>query len=158
MLQAAAMLVGLWAAWLLLTQAPLSPEQIGVGLVVACVCALVRVRFGGWRDLAAPPGIVLQRLRRAPETFRAALNTTRAAIAADISLRPGLIRIKPRPGRAAARAALANAISDSPGWMTVESDADGLLAHVLDEEAVEPHQISALEDGVRAAYGLRGPA
>jgi multisubunit Na+/H+ antiporter MnhE subunit len=156
MLQAAAMLVGLWAAWLLLTQARFTPEQIGVAVAIACLCVAVGVRFGGLRGLGFPPGVALQRLRRAPETFRAALGAARAAIAADISLRPALIRIKPRQLSASAKAAFADAISANPGWIAVESDAEGLLAHVLDEEAVEPHQISALEDGVRAAYGLRG--
>jgi multisubunit Na+/H+ antiporter MnhE subunit len=158
MLQAAVMLVGLWAAWLLLTQAPLTLEQIGLGAALACLCAAISARFGGWRDLSAPPGLVWRRLRRMPETFRAALSTARGAIAADISLRPALIRIKPRPARAPVKAALAEAISASPGWIGVESDADGLLAHVLDEDGVQPHQVSAIEDGVRAAYGLRGQA
>jgi multisubunit Na+/H+ antiporter MnhE subunit len=158
MLQAAAMLVGLWAAWLLLSQAPLTLENLAVAAAAAALCAAVSVRFGGVRDLGAPLGVAWRRLRRAPETFRAALSTARAAIAADISLRPALIRIKPRQGRVAVKAAFAEAISANPGWIAVESDADGLLAHVLDEEAVEPHQISALEDDVRAAYGLRGQA
>lgn len=156
MLQAAAMLVGLWAVWLLLAPAPLSFEHLGLGAAVAVMAAALSVRFGGWRDVGVQPGLAWLRVRSAAEGLRAALVTSRAAMAADISLRPALIRIKPRPAPAAVKAAFADAVSASPGWLAVESDADGLLVHVIDEDAVEAHQISALEDGVRAAFGLRG--
>lgn len=158
MLQTATMLAGLWAVWLLVTQAPLTPEQLGIGAGVAFMCALIAARFCGMRDLGAPVGVGMRRLRHAPEDFRAALSTARAAIAADVSLRPGLVRIKPRVATDTVKAAFAAAVSARPGWVAVESDADGMLAHVLDEEAVQPHDISAIEDGVRAAYGLRDPS
>lgn len=155
MLQAATMLAGLWAAWLLMTQAVLTPTQMALGACVALLVAGLSLRFGGMRQFGAPLGVALRRLRAAPENFRAALNTARATVAADIVLRPGLVRIKPRQNDSSVKAAFGAALGANPGWMTVESDAEGLLLHVLDEEAVQPHDISALEDGVRAAYGLR---
>ncbi|MDX2274682.1 MAG: Na+/H+ antiporter subunit E [Hyphomonadaceae bacterium] len=154
MLQAAAMLVGLSVAWLLLTQSAWTPQNLALAGFVGVVCVGATMWLGGWRGIGAPPLLALANLRRAPGNFRAALGAARAAIAADISLRPALILIKPRPGPVAVKAALIAAINAAPGQMAVESDGDGLLAHVLDEEAVQPEQISELEDGVRAAYGL----
>lgn len=155
MLQAAAMLVGMTVAWLLLTQSRWTPEHLAAAAGVGLLCVAVSAWLGGRRDLGAPLGLAVERLRRTPGNFHAALRTARAALAADVSLQPALILIKARPASSAVKAAFIGSINAEPGQIAVEADGDGLLAHVLDEESVEPHHLSALEDGVRAAFGIR---
>jgi hypothetical protein len=46
-------------------------------------------------------------------------------------------------------------ISAVPGAVVVESDADGLLVHVIDEDAIAAEDLTRLETRVLAALGDR---
>jgi multisubunit Na+/H+ antiporter MnhE subunit len=153
MLHAAATSIGLWLVWLLLAQRWTSGLDLGFGVAVAVCCALLGARFGGVARgaVASTPSLALLALARAPAMLRGSVATVRAAIAADVSLKPALVLIKPRPASEEARAALATMMSLAPGAVVVEADDEGLLAHVLDEDAVDAVRVGALEAGVLAA-------
>ncbi len=150
MLHAATMLTGLWALWMTLTQRWDGGGELGLGLVAALTCVLTAARFGGLSSSTFSPGILALTLRHLPAVFRGALATLRAAVAADITLRPALVRIKPRPSSDSARASFAGLISAAPGTLVVEADADGLLVHVLNEDSVDAREISNIEERVLA--------
>ena len=152
MRQAAVMFTGLWTLWALLTQRGGGASELGLGFAAALVCVLIAARFGGVSSPAFSPGILLLTLERLPSVFRGALATLGAAVAADVTLKPALVRIKPQPSRNSARAALAGLIGAAPGTLVVELDTEGLLAHVLNEDSVDARQISVLEERVLGVF------
>jgi multisubunit Na+/H+ antiporter MnhE subunit len=153
MLHAAAMLMAVWLLWLLLTQSWGGPEIWALGFGVAAACVMFAARFGGvsGNAFARAPHFFALTMERAPAVLRGSLMTIRAAIAADVTLKPALVRVKARPSSLEARAALANMISAAPGAMVVEADQEGLLVHVIDEDAIEAAHLGALEGRVVAA-------
>lgn len=155
MLQVAALASGLLALWLLFTQRWHGPLDLGVALGVAVLCVVWAMRFGGASrsGFATAPRMAALSFARAGDVVRGALSTIRAAIAADVTLKPALVRVKTRAASDDARAALAGMISAAPGAIVVEADDDGLLAHVIDEDAIGPAHLGALEARVLLALG-----
>ena len=155
MLHAAAMLSGLWALWLLFTQRWTSGVEFALGFAVALVCVVWAARFGGVERNAfvSAPRMLALALRRSPDVLAGGWATLRAAIAADVTLAPALVRVKPRPASENARAALSGMISAASGAIVVEADAEGLLVHVIDEEAIDAAHLGALEARVLSALG-----
>lgn len=146
MLHAAAMLIGLSAIWLLATQQWNSLQQFGVAIAIAAVCVAVSARFGGVSAVfKSAPRLALLSLSRIGAVIAGALVTLRAAAAADVTLTPALVRIKTRGATPAARAAFASQLSTAPGMAVVETDADGFLAHVLNEDAIDAAELGRLE-------------
>ena len=82
--------------------------------------------------------------------MRGSVVTIRKAVSADVALNPALVRIKTRVGAAHERAAFASLITATPGMAVVETDADGFLIHVIDEDAIDAEDLGRLE---RAAGG-----
>jgi len=159
MLHAAAMLTGLFLIWLALTQRGLSPLELGVAAAAALACVLIAHRFGGvGRAFARGPQLLLLRLRRAGVVARGALAAVRAALAADVTLKPALVRVRSRVTGAGARAVLAEMISAAPGQVVVEADSEGLLLHVNDEDGVDAGALGALEADVLGAISQEAPA
>jgi multisubunit Na+/H+ antiporter MnhE subunit len=159
MLHAAAMLTGLFLIWLALTSRGFSLVELGVAAGVAFTCLLVAWRFGGvGRGFARAPILIVLRGSRAGAVVRGAVQTVRAALAADVALKPALVRVKSRVTGQGARAALAEMISAAPGQVVVEADADGLLLHVNDEDGVDAAELGALEARVLAAVRQEAPA
>lgn len=152
MLHAAAMLIGLSALWLLATQKWNSAEEIGVAFAVALTCVVVTARLGG-ASFANLPRVMWLSLSRAGAVLVGSLTTLRAAAAADVTLTPALVRIKTRNAPPAARAAFADQLSVAPGMVVVETDADGFLAHVLDEDAIDASDLGRLEQRTVGGYG-----
>jgi multisubunit Na+/H+ antiporter MnhE subunit len=68
----------------------------------------------------------------------------RAALAADIIIRPALVRVRTR-GRGPERTAFADMLGATPGMAVVESDPDGLLVHVMNEESIDAAELGRLE-------------
>lgn len=145
------MLLGLGLIWLALTQRFGALEAIGVAAGAALLCTLAAVRMGGvGRAFAHGPRAAYATLSRTGAVVRGALATIRAAVAADISLKPALVRVRTR-GNAQDRAAFADLLSATPGAAVVETDADGLLVHVLDEDAIDADGLGRLERRVGSA-------
>lgn len=61
-------------------------------------------------------------------------------------MKPTLVRVRSRARDAAAQASFANMISATPGMAVVETDADGLLVHVIDEDEIDAADLGRLED------------
>jgi len=148
MLHAAAMLAGLSTIWLLLTQDWATPVDIVWAVGAALVCVLVGVRFGGLGKtgpfLRAPQTFLIL-LTRSGAVMRGALATVRAAIAADVTVKPALVRVKWRTPNVDERAAFAGLVSAAPGAVVVETELDGVLVHVTNEDAIDAEDFSRIE-------------
>lgn len=152
MLHAAAMLIGLFlVALLALAQRPLGEAATFAG-TLSLACVLFAARFGGigasvW---SAPQAIALG-LSRAGAVLSGAVWTIRSAIAADVTLNPALVRVRSRAQRGLARAVMADLVSAAPGALVVETEADGDLVHVTNEDAIDASDLGILEARVIAA-------
>lgn len=148
MLHAAAMLAGLSTIWLLLTQRWATPVDIVFAVGAALACVLVSTRFGGLGKTGPflrAPQTVFVLLVRSAAVLRGALATIRAAIAADVTLKPALVRVKWRTQSVDERAAFAGLVSASPGSVVVETEPDGVLVHVINEDAIDAEDFSRIE-------------
>jgi len=144
MLHAAAMLFGLAIIWLIATGGFSRAEDIIVAVGAALVCVLVAWRSGSLGGFShAPRGLYAAAVRSA-SVLSGAVKTIRAALAADITLQPALVRIKTR-GRGAERVAFADLLSATPGSVVVETDPEGFLVHVMNEDAVDAAELGRLE-------------
>lgn len=154
MLHAASLLTGLWIIWMLVTGGQTSPENLIVAGAAALACVLFAVRAGGAADafLRAPQTLILS-ISRIGAMLRGAFATMRAAIAADVTLKPALVRVKTRTQQANDRAAFAAMISATPSMAVVDIDADGVLVHVLNEDAVDAEDLGRLEAHVLGGRG-----
>lgn len=154
MLHAAAMLTGLWIVWLLLTQRWDSALDLGVGAGAALLCVGLALRGGGAGEaFARLPSSLLLAVSRIGPLLQGAFATVRAAIAADVTLKPALVRVKTRARKGEERAAFASMISATPGMAVVDADADGMLVHVLNEDEVDAVDLGALEARVIGGGG-----
>lgn len=154
MLHAAAMLCGLVVLWMLASQHWSSPQAWLIAAGASFACVVVAARFGGvgdgfWR---APRSMIVT-LWRAGAVMRGAVATIRKALSADVTLNPALVRVRTRMTRSADRAAFAGLLTATPGMAVVETDADGFLMHVIDEDSIDADDLGRLE---RAAGGA-GP-
>lgn len=149
MLHAAAMFVGLAVLWIAVTQRASSPQDWAIALGASLVCVLLAMRFGGaTAAFARAPRLLALSVARAGAVTSGALATLRAAISADVKLNPALVRVRTRADQPDDRAAFANMISATPGMVVVNADADGLLVHVADEDAIDAADLGRLEAGV----------
>lgn len=159
MLHAAAMLIGIFAlAVVVIGRGPM-PEALLAAALIAAACTLFAVRFGGvGKNVFAAPQLGVLGLSQTGAVLRGAMATLRAAVAADVTLKPALVRVKTRSDDGFVRAALATQMSAPPGGAVVETDDDGFLVHVINEDGVDASGIGGLEGRVRAALGERSTA
>lgn len=154
MLHAASVSLGLFLVWLLATQQWAGPANVAAGAGIAVACTLFAARFGGLSpDFARAPMLFWLALSQVAEVARGAGAVLRRALSAKAALNPALVRVRTRAVGASAKAAFANALSAAPGVVAVATEADGLLLHVIDEEAIEPAEFGRLGERVRAAAG-----
>ena len=147
MLHAAAMLSGLLILWMLLTQRATSPQDWAIAGAAALGCVAVAMRFGGLSSAFARAGrLFVLNVARLGAVARGALATLRAAVSADVTMKPALVRVRTRAQSVAERASFANMISATPGMAVVDADADGLLVHVMDEDFIDAADLGRLED------------
>ncbi len=155
MLHAAAMLTGLCILWLLLAHPTTRglPADLAVAAAAALLTLAAAARLGGIGGaFARAPRLFIIALSRLGRVLGGTRAIVRAALAADITLKPALIRVRTKSG-AAAQAVLADMMSAAPGMVVVDAGADGLLAHVIDEDSVDTEAISRLEMRVLDAAG-----
>ncbi len=153
MLHAAAMLTGLCVLWLLFTQQWSSLADAAMAAGAALASATFAARLGGIGGaFARAPRTLALAISRCGAVLNGAAATMRAALAADITLKPALVRVKTRAG-ASAKALFADMMSAVPGTFVVETDAEGLLAHVLNEDAIAAADLGELEARVLRAMG-----
>ena len=149
MLHAAAMLCGLAVLWMLAAGRVTSPQDWMIAGAVALACVVVAVRFGGVSGaFARAPRLLTLNVARAGALLRGTLATLRAAASADVTMKPALVRVRSRAQTVAERASFANMISATPGMAVVDADADGLLVHVINEDAIDASDLGRLESMV----------
>jgi multisubunit Na+/H+ antiporter MnhE subunit len=155
MLHAAAMLAGLFALGLLLTQAWASQDRALLVFGVALASTGAAMWLGGIRKNAfsTTPQFVVLIASRAGDAVRGALSTTRAALAADVTLKPALVSVHAETTGSFSKAAAADLISAVPGSVVVETDSDGMLVHVMNEEAIDSAAFAALQRRTAALLG-----
>ena len=155
MIHAASMLAGLAIVWLVLSFS-LERADLAAG-AVSIFCSALLAHLFGRLDREAAPYLGLMRrgalaLARMPAVVRESL---RAMGAVFSRLKPGLVRMRTRPASDLARAAVARALSASPGVLVVEADDDALLLHVNDEDRFDPGEVIVIEASVLAALDGR---
>jgi multicomponent Na+:H+ antiporter subunit E len=159
MLHAAAMLIGLTILGLLALERGVSLEALAAAGAIAFVCVLFAARFGGLaRTGFSAPQVMVLALGRVGAVVRGAITTVRAAVAADVTLNPALVRVRTRASGAFTKAMLADLMSAAPGTVVVEADVDSALIHVNDEDGVDSAEIGALEARVIGAFEGRAQA
>jgi len=148
MLHAAAMLCVLIVLWMLGAQAWSSPQAWAVAAVVGMCCVLAASRLGGLSSgFLRAPHLVLVVVRRLAAVLRGALSTMRRAISADVTLNPALVRVKTRATTAIER------LTATPGMAVVETDVDGVLLDVMDEDIIDPSDLGRIEQSVASRRG-----
>jgi multisubunit Na+/H+ antiporter MnhE subunit len=157
MLHAAAMLAGLFVLGLLLTQGWVSRDQALLVFGAALASAGAAIWLGGIRKNAfsTAPQFVMQIASRAGDVLRAALLPIRAALAAAVTLKPALVSVHAETTDSFAKAAAADLISAVPGSVVVETDSEGMLVHVMNEQAMESGTFTALQRRAAAMLGAR---
>lgn len=148
MLDGAAMLVGLFLLWLAAVGVPDSVDNL-VAMILAVVAAsMVAVRFGGvGAAFARAPASLAWLARRCVALFAAVFRTLRTGLAGE-ALAPALMRVRPRDNSESGRALLSARISAHPGMVVVETDGEGLLVHVINENAVNSDRIELQVGGL----------
>ncbi|MET0181269.1 MAG: Na+/H+ antiporter subunit E [Caulobacterales bacterium] len=155
MAHAAALIAGLAALWITMFATSVSVPALVLCAGAVLAALLWTARFGGvdsesaphWRWARLAPMI----MRQLMTNIRGAGAVARRAIAADVTLRPALLRIRMRQQSEDARATFANFINAAPGIVVVDIDSQGLLAHVIEEESVDASDLGDLESTVIAA-------
>lgn len=160
MLHAAAMLIGLFLLALCATQSWISPHELLLVGAFALVSVAVTMRLGGVgrNPFSYAFSFLTLAVARIGAVVRGTLSIMRASVAADVTLKPALVRVKTRGADAFASAAFADLISAVPGVVVVGADADGVLVHVMDEDAVDAADLGALEARVLASLHTRAQA
>ena len=160
--QAAELAATLFVFWVLLN-GTLAPDTLAVGLVAALVIALVV--DGGYSVLhgyrLTPRGLVAT--ARFCATFLGELVRANIALAAIIlspalPIRPGIVTVRTRLKSPVGRLLLANAITLTPGTLTVALDGDRLYVHWVtvasaDIEAATAAIVSGFERDLAVMYG-----
>ncbi|MGH6950677.1 MAG: Na+/H+ antiporter subunit E [Vitreimonas sp.] len=151
MLHAAAMLLGLCILWLLATQRFNSVWDFAVAIAAAALCTFVAARTAGVSGaFARAPWALFTVAARAGAVLRGCLTTMRMALTAGAPIKPALVRVRMRGSE---RAAFADMLSATPGLAVVDTDSDGLLAHVMDEDAIDAADLARLEQQVQGFGG-----
>jgi multisubunit Na+/H+ antiporter MnhE subunit len=154
MLHAAAMLCGFILLWMLNVQAWSSPQAWTIAVGASFVSVLVAQRFGGLSPaFSRSPRLLFSLIARSGAVVRGALSTMRRAVSADVTLNPALVRVKTRAPRAAERASFAHMLTATPGMAVVETDTDGLLLHVMNEDKIDAAELGRLEQAVVSGKG-----
>lgn len=155
MAHAAALIAGLAGLWIVLVSAGLTPPALMGAAAASLAAVLWTARFGGVDSESAPHWRSMRLIgvtsKRFGVNLRGAGGVARNAIAADVTLRPALLRVRMRRQSESARAAFAHFINAAPGVLVVDIDGEGLLAHVLQEDSVDAPDLADLESTVIAA-------
>ena len=134
MLEAIVLFLWTFAVWLLLQQ-QFTAFGLATALAASIACLVVAARLPrlGRGTFSRMPRLAVEQAMRTGAAFADALAIVRGAIAADVRLKPALVRVRTRTSEALGLATLANLIGASPGAVVIASDEEGLLVHVNQE-------------------------
>ncbi len=145
MLSAVSMALGVSVLWLLLTQQWSTPVDFAVALAVGLIALVSTARVGGPSPaFTRLPSVLLALFRRIGTVIGGAMATLRAALAADIILKPGLVRVKSSlAGRDAS--AFSGMVTMAPGAAVIDTDDEGMFVHVLNEDLIDAGELGQLQ-------------
>jgi multisubunit Na+/H+ antiporter MnhE subunit len=156
----AGLFIGFFVVWACATLAGAWPPVItlSLGAAAALVATAAAARMGaldreGARHFTRAVIAFGVSLLRLPAAAFSALGVIAAAFGFRRP-RPGYVRLKLRPHDGAALGGVVETLSAAPGLIVVDADAGSLLAHALDEEAVDIAALKSLER--HAAGGAQG--
>lgn len=122
----------LFAIWIALTNS-LDPQKLLVGAIVALGIALLFTRRG--EQIAWTPTLI-KYLRLAPVFFKELVHSNievaRIVLSPKLPINPGIVKLHTALGEDHDKLLLANAITLTPGTLTLELRGDALYIHVLD--------------------------
>lgn len=144
MLNSAAMLGGLALLWLTAAGFPSSVDKLAAMSLAVAAAFVIAARFGGVGAVSAEtPRAVVWLASRGAALLAAALRTLRAGLVGEDRLAPALMRVRPRDNSERGRAILSGRISAHPGLVVVETDEEGLLVHVINENEVDSERLES---------------
>lgn len=122
--------------WVLLTGS-LSREELGAGLLVAAVVAIVSGPYlSVFNGLKTHPAAFLNLFAYLGYFFvallRANLDMARRILSPSLPIRPGIVEVQTRLESPLGRMLLANSITLTPGTLTVDLIDDRLMIHWID--------------------------
>jgi multisubunit Na+/H+ antiporter MnhE subunit len=135
MLEAIALFFWAFVIWLLVEQ-DFTAFAFAAAFMAAAGAVIIAARLARWGRGAFTrmPRLFLAMAMRTGAAVADALEIVRAAIAADVTLKPALVRVRTRSAEQASVAALANLLGASPGAIVIAADQEGLLVHVNRED------------------------
>ena len=148
--------LAVFAFWLVIS-ASLAPVDLAVGAVLSLLLGAWSARFL-WageapgvspRELLALARFLLSFSR---EVFHSAVHVARVVLDPRLPIRPRLIVCRTGLAREVSRVAFANAVSLTPGTLTVDMDGGTFLVHCLDDETAEHLMSGALERRIAAVF------
>lgn len=156
MFEAGALLLALFASWMLLTP-HLSVTNFEAGVLASLICVAIASRLPKTgKDLFVRiPQLAMARAATVAGTFQSAMTVARSAIAADVKLKPALVRVRTRLRTSSGVATFASIIGSAVGGVVIVVDDDGLLVHVNDERGDNMRDIKHWEGMAGAAVGER---
>ncbi len=155
MLHAAAMLAGFFIIAFLLVQGWTSHDQLGFALIASLASVGVALQLWGFRKtpFSAPHHFIALAVSRLGAMWSGTMAVIRTAVAADVTVKPALVRVRGGEADGFASPACANSISMAPGAVVVETDGEGMLVHVIDEDKQSADAFAALERRAAALLG-----
>lgn len=137
----------LFLFWILLNGA-LAPDTLVAGLLVAAALTLFFAEapsfLSGYRlvplSFAATGAFVVVFLR---ELVRANVQMARIVLSPSLPIRPGIVRVRTGLKSPVARLILANAITLTPGTLSVELKGEWLYVHWVVAKGTDPETASA---------------
>jgi multicomponent Na+:H+ antiporter subunit E len=152
----------LFAFWCVVVP-PAGPPDVVVGASLALVVGLWAARFL-WPHadpffsrvrLSRLPGFVVRTVWR---VLVASLQVTRIVLHPRLPIAPEVVRHTARFGSDAARAAFANAITITPGTLTLDVDGDVFVVHCLDPSLAGDLSSGRLARDIDRLFAGRGGA
>lgn len=162
MAHGAGLFIGLFVIWACATLAGAwSPAiTLGLGAAAASLVAVAAARMGaldreGARHFTRAAAAFALSVSRWPSALLSTLGVVATVLGAKRA-RPGYVRLKLQLHDGAGLASVVEALSAAPNLVVVDADAGSVLAHALNEDAVDVAKLKSLER--RAAGDGRGAA
>jgi multicomponent Na+:H+ antiporter subunit E len=152
-LAASAMVFAFW----LVISASLAPADLALGAVLSLLLGAWSTRFlwAGETPAVSPREIfalAMFLMSFSREVFHSAVHVARVVLDPRLPIRPRLIVCRTGLAREVSRVAFANAVSLTPGTLTVDMDGSTFLVHCLDDETAEHLMSGALERRIAAVF------
>lgn len=142
--------------WLVIS-ASLAPADLALGAVLSLLLGAWSARFLWGGEAPAVSARELLALLKflvlfSREVFQSAVHVARIVVDPRLPIRPRLIVCRTRLEREVSRVAFANAVSMTPGTLTVDIDGGTFLIHCLDEETAAHLLSGALERKIAQVF------